>query len=58
MSDPIPPAETGTLAHRRKELTPEAEKAFKAFSLTVFAGGACAHSVLALDEIEKTAGRD
>lgn len=113
MSDPLYPTSTGALARRRKELAPEAEKAFVAFSQAVFApgaldaktkqliavavahvtqcpycikghtkaalrheasekeimeaiwvasemraGGAYAHSVLALDEMEKATGKD
>ena len=40
MSDPLFPANTAALAKRRKALTPEAEKAFIAFSQAVFADGA------------------
>jgi AhpD family alkylhydroperoxidase len=113
MSDSLFPTNTGALAKRRKSLTPDAEKAFKAFSQVVFAegaldektkhliavavahvtqcpycikghtkaalrlkasdaeimeaiwvaaemraGGAYAHSVLALDEMEKAAAKD
>lgn len=32
MSDPLYPTNTGTMAQQRKALTPEAEKAFVAFS--------------------------
>ncbi|HEY9037715.1 MAG TPA: carboxymuconolactone decarboxylase family protein [Roseovarius sp.] len=113
MSDPLFPTNSAALAKRRKELTPDAEKAFRDFSQAVFAdgaldartkqliavavahvtqcpycikghtkaalrqgaseaevmeaiwvaaemraGGAYAHSVLALDEMEKTAAKD
>lgn len=40
MSDPLYPTNTAALARRRKELAPEVEKAFKAFSQAVFADGA------------------
>lgn len=40
MSDPFYPTNTAALARRRKELAPEVEKAFKAFSQAVFADGA------------------
>ena len=40
MSDQIYPASTAALAQRRKDLAPEAEKAFRAFSQAVFADGA------------------
>ena len=40
MSDPLFPADAAALAKRRKALTPDAEKAFIAFSQAVFAEGA------------------
>ena len=40
MSDQMFPTDTASLARHRRELTPEAEKAFKAFSQAVFADGA------------------
>ena len=40
MSDTLFPENTGGLARRRKELTPDATKAFQAFSQAVFAQGA------------------
>ncbi|MCB1363508.1 MAG: carboxymuconolactone decarboxylase family protein [Rhodobacteraceae bacterium] len=40
MSDTPFPENTGGLARRRKELTPDATKAFQAFSQAVFAQGA------------------
>lgn len=40
MSDQVYPTNTGALAQRRKELTPDTEAAFKAFSQAVFADGA------------------
>lgn len=40
MSDPLYPTNTGALAQLRKQLTPETEKAFVAFSQAVFADGA------------------
>lgn len=112
MSDPLFPINTGALGKHRKDLTPDATKAFEAFSQAVFAdgeldtktkqliavavahvtqcpycikghtkaalrhkaseaeimeaiwvaaemraGGAYAHSVLALDEMQKAAGK-
>lgn len=40
MSDRMFPIDTAPLTRHRKELTPEAEKAFRAFSQAVFADGA------------------
>lgn len=40
MSDSLYPTSTAALAQRRRELAPDAEKAFKAFSQAVFAEGA------------------
>ncbi len=40
MPDPLFPTNTGALAKRRKELTPDATAAFEAFSRAVFADGA------------------
>ena len=40
MSDRMFPGDTAPLARHRKELTPDAEKAFRAFSQAVFADGA------------------
>ncbi len=40
MSDPLFPTNTTAHAKRRRDLTPEAEKAFIAFSQAVFADGA------------------
>jgi AhpD family alkylhydroperoxidase len=40
MSDLIYPTDTRELARRRRELNPESEAAFQAFSKTVFADGA------------------
>ena len=40
MSDPLFPTNTGDLGKRRRDLTPDATKAFEAFSQTVFAEGA------------------
>lgn len=40
MSDHMYPTHTGELSRRRRELTPETEAAFQAFSRSVFAEGA------------------
>lgn len=40
MADSLFPSNTGALAKKRKELTPDASKAFQAFSQAVFADGA------------------
>lgn len=40
MTETLFPTNTGALAKRRKDLTPEAETAFKTFSQAVFADGA------------------
>ena len=40
MSDPLFPTNTGDLEKRRRDLTPDATKAFEAFSKAVFAEGA------------------
>lgn len=40
MPDTPPPTNTAALAKRRKDLTPDATKAFEAFSRAVFADGA------------------
>ncbi|TNF18266.1 MAG: carboxymuconolactone decarboxylase family protein [Rhodobacteraceae bacterium] len=40
MPDTLFPTNTGALGKRRKALTPDAEKAFRAFSQAVFADGA------------------
>ncbi|WP_322866383.1 carboxymuconolactone decarboxylase family protein [Aquicoccus sp. G2-2] len=40
MADTLFPTNTGSLAKKRKDLTPEASKAFQAFSQAVFADGA------------------
>ncbi len=40
MTDPLFPTNTGALAKRRKDLAPDAAKAFEAFSRAVFADGA------------------
>ncbi len=40
MSDPLYPSSTRELAQKRRELAPEAEAAFQAFSKAVFAEGA------------------
>jgi AhpD family alkylhydroperoxidase len=40
MSEGLYPLTTGELAQRRRELTPDAEAAFQAFSRTIFADGA------------------
>lgn len=39
MSDPLYPSATRELAQKRRELAPDAEAAFQAFSKTVFAEG-------------------
>jgi AhpD family alkylhydroperoxidase len=39
MADSLFPSNTGALAKKRKELTPDASKAFQAFSQAVFADG-------------------
>lgn len=45
---------TPEITQRRKQFAPHVHDAFEAFSQAVFAGGAYAHSTLALETLDHT----